>query len=183
LRTTASLAVMGSTGPWWLTVTLAFAGPLVGLAVGHRMTSRRDRLQAWRADRERDRTERRRGYLGLFGAADALEPAIAEGRGERALEDLRRAASIAKFDADPDVKSHVREVVEAGQRWVQVVAANAPSSSARAEAMGVFRERLSVAHAAMHADITANQSWSLEPEPRARRRALISRLRGSSSSR
>lgn len=183
LRAAASVTGMGNAGPWWLAVTVAFVGPLVGLALGHRLTSRRDRAQAWRADRERDRAERRRGYLGLFEAADALEPAIAEGRGEKALADLRRAASTALFAADPHVEPYVREVVDAGQRWIRVAAANAPSSSATVEAAGSFRERLSATHAAMRADIAADQPWSPGSGPRARSRALISKLRGSLSSR
>jgi hypothetical protein len=174
---------MSGSGPWWLTVTVAFVGPLAGIAVSHRLTSGRDRAQERRADRERDRAERRRGYLGLFEAADALEVAIADGRGEQALADLRRAKTIAMFESGPGIESYARELVAAGQRLVRVAAADTLSSRATLEAAGAFRERLAAAHAAMRADISTDQGWSPGPGPSARSRSLMSRLRGSSSSR
>jgi hypothetical protein len=148
---------MSSAAPWWLALAVAFVGPVFGVVVSHRLTSGRDRAQARRADRERDRAERLRGYLGLFEAAKAFESAIADGHPEPSLTDLRRAASTAVFPAGPDVEPYLSEVVVAGERWVRVAAANAPSSLATVEAAAAFRDRLAAARTAMRTDLAADQ--------------------------
>lgn len=151
-----SLTAVANGNPAWLTALVALIGPMIGLVLGHRLTNRRDERQARRADRERDRAERRRGYLGLFEAANAFTSAVPEGRCEPALSELRKAATIAAFDAGPGVEPLIRDVVEAARRWVQVAATNPPSSSAQVEAAKSFANRLSAAHTTMRADITAD---------------------------
>jgi hypothetical protein len=150
---------MGDADVWWLTAALAFIGPLVGYIVGVWINSR-DRIS--REDTQpgngHDRAERRRGYLCLVEAAAAFEPAVAQGRGEQALADLRRAASIAVFDSDPGIESCVDDLVEAGRSWIRITAAHSPSSVAAIEAADAFRQQFSAARTAMRADIATLRS-------------------------
>jgi hypothetical protein len=151
-----SLTAVTNGNPPWLTALVALIGPMIGLVLGHRLTNRRDERQARRADRERDRAERRRGYLGVFEAGDAFASAVPEGRGESALAELRKAATVAAFNAGPGVEPLIRDVVEAARRWVKVAATSPSSSSAQVEAAKSFADRLSAAHTAMRADVTAD---------------------------
>ena len=174
---------MSGSAPSWLALSFTLAGSIAGIFSASWLTSKRDRKQAERADRERDRAERRSGYLGLFQTARALERAIASGRGESALEKVRDSETIAVFNRGHGIDAEAEALVEAAERLVRVAAANPPASRATVDATTAFRKRLSALHAAMRADLAAGQEGLTESGSLARRRSLMSRLRGSSSSR
>lgn len=153
----------GGGTPWWLTV-LAMMGPLAGLFAGDRLTRRRDERQhrltalqdaarARRATQDRDREERRRGYLDLYRAGTALAAAIADKRAEEGLTALREAATASRFSAAGPVVPLVDELVAAGQRWAKVTAANAPASAVVGDCSRAFGEKLARLHDAMRADL------------------------------
>lgn len=174
---------MSGSAPSWLALSFTLAGSIAGIFSASWLTSKRDRHQAKRADQARDRAERRSGYLGLFQTARALERAIASGRGESALQEIRDTETVAVFNCGHGIDADAEALVEAAERLVRVAAANPPASRATVEATTAFRTRLSALHAAMRADLATGQEGLPESGSTAGRRSLMSRLRGSSSSR